>query len=242
MDNLDKKQTIVEHLSELRKRLIYSVIFLLIFTVISYKFSDLIVTDMINKAPSISFIFIAPAELFMSYLKIAFIFGAVLAFPVILYNIWMFLRPGLNTDERRLILRALISGSFLFIIGAIFGYLVVLPMTINFFTSFQIEEIRAMISFSNYLSFTISFILAFGIVFEVPIIMVIVVKLGITNTEVLKQNKKVAVLIIFILAAILTPPDMVSQTLLAIPMIILFEIGLYFAKAVEKKKNKENSI
>lgn len=242
MDNLDKKQTIVEHLSELRKRLIYSVIFLLIFTVISYKFSDLIVTDMINKAPSISFIFIAPAELFMSYLKIAFIFGAVLAFPVILYNIWMFLRPGLNTDERRLILRALISGSFLFIIGAIFGYLVVLPMTINFFTSFQIEEIRAMISFSNYLSFTISFILAFGIVFEVPIIMVIVVKLGITNTEVLKQNKKVAVLIIFILAAILTPPDVVSQTLLAIPMIILFEIGLYFAKAVEKKKNKENSI
>ena len=242
MDNLDKKQTIVEHLSELRKRLIYSVIFLLIFTVISYKFSDLIVTDMINKAPSISFIFIAPAELFMSYLKIAFIFGAVLAFPVILYNIWMFLRPGLNTDERRLILRALISGSFLFIIGAIFGYLVVLPMTINFFTSFQIEEIRAMISFSNYLSFTTSFILAFGLVFEVPIIMVIVVKLGITNTEVLKQNKKVAVLIIFILAAILTPPDMVSQTLLAIPMIILFEIGLYFAKAVEKKKNKENSI
>ena len=242
MDNLDKKQTIVEHLSELRKRLIYSVIFLLIFTVISYKFSEVIVTDMINKAPSISFIFIAPAELFMSYLKIAFIFGAVLAFPVILYNIWMFLRPGLNTDERRLILRALISGSFLFIIGAIFGYLVVLPMTINFFTSFQIEEIRAMISFSNYLSFTISFILAFGIVFEVPIIMVIVVKLGITNTEVLKQNKKVAVLIIFILAAILTPPDVVSQTLLAIPMIILFEIGLYFAKAVEKKKNKENSI
>jgi len=242
MDNLDKKQTIVEHLSELRKRLIYSVIFLLIFTVISYKFSELIVTDMINKAPSISFIFIAPAELFMSYLKIAFIFGAVLAFPVILYNIWMFLRPGLNTDERRLILRALISGSFLFIIGAIFGYLVVLPMTINFFTSFQIEEIRAMISFSNYLSFTTSFILAFGLVFEVPIIMVIVVKLGITNTEVLKQNKKVAVLIIFILAAILTPPDMVSQTLLAIPMIILFEIGLYFAKAVEKKKNKENSI
>mgnify|MGYP000868872415 CR=1 FL=1 len=242
MDNLDKKQTIVEHLSELRKRLIYSVIFLLIFTVISYKFSDLIVTDMINKAPSISFIFIAPAELFMSYLKIAFIFGAVLAFPVILYNIWMFLRPGLNTDERRLILRALISGSFLFIIGAIFGYLVVLPMTINFFTSFQIEEIRAMISFSNYLSFTTSFILAFGLVFEVPIIMVIVVKLGITNTEVLKQNKKVAVLIIFILAAILTPPDVVSQTLLAIPMIILFEIGLYFAKAVEKKKNKENSI
>jgi len=242
MDNLDKKQTIVEHLSELRKRLIYSVIFLLIFTVISYKFSEVIVTDMINKAPSISFIFIAPAELFMSYLKIAFIFGAVLAFPVILYNIWMFLRPGLNTDERRLILRALISGSFLFIIGAIFGYLVVLPMTINFFTSFQIEEIRAMISFSNYLSFTTSFILAFGIVFEVPIIMVIVVKLGITNTEVLKQNKKVAVLIIFILAAILTPPDIVSQTLLAIPMIILFEIGLYFAKAVEKKKNKENSI
>lgn len=237
METFDKKQTMIEHLSELRKRLIYSISALLVLTILAYNFAELIVSDMINKAPDINFVFIAPAELFMSYIKIALIAGFALALPWILYNIWMFLKPGLEIDERRLILRALFIGSFLFVIGVLFGYIIVLPLTINFFTNFKIEGIKPMISFSNYLSFASTFVLSFGLIFELPIVMTILVKLGITNTQVLKQNRRFAIVIIFTLAAVLTPPDVISQTFLAIPMLILFEVGLYFSRLVEGKKN-----
>lgn len=235
-DEMNMKQTIVEHLTELRKRLIFSIITLLAFTLLAYNFSQVIVKDMIKKAPNIEFIFIAPAELFMSYIKIALIAGLILALPVVLYNIWMFSKPGLNKDERKVILRSLFLGGILFVLGSLFGYLIVLPMTINFFGNYQMDEIKAMISFSNYLSFSITFVLSFGLVFEVPILMIIVVKLGIISTDNLKKNRKIFILLIFILAAILTPPDVVSQIMLAIPMLLLFEIGIIAAKMVEKKK------
>ncbi|MBC8590994.1 twin-arginine translocase subunit TatC [Wansuia hejianensis] len=237
MEVQDKKQTIVEHLSELRKRLIYGFISLIIFSILSYRFSETIVKDMIDKAPNIEFVFIAPTELFMSYLKIAVIGGIVLSLPIILFNIWLFIKPGLNFDERRLIIKSLFIGGILFLLGALFAYLFVLPMTIVFFTSFQIDTIKAMISFSNYLSFAITFVLSFGLVFEMPILMTIIVKLGLVSTKTLAKNKKLAILIIFVLAAILTPPDVISQTLLALPMILLFEIGMFFSKKVEGKKS-----
>jgi len=237
MEIQDNKQTVIEHLSELRKRLIYGFISLIGFSLLSYRFSETIVKDMINKAPDIDFVFIAPTELFMSYIKIAIIGGIIFSLPIILFNIWLFLKPGLSLGERKLIIRSLFLGGILFILGALFAYLIVLPMTITFFASFQIEKIRAMISFSSYLSFTTTFVLAFGLVFEVPILMTIVVKIGLVSTETLKKNKKVAVLIIFILAAILTPPDVISQILLALPMILLFEIGMFFAKIVENNKS-----
>lgn len=236
MEIYDEKQTLIEHLAELRKRLIYSFIALIALTLFSYRFSETIVRDMINKASTMEFVFIAPTELFMSYIRVAVIGGVVLALPIILFNIWLFIKPGLTIGERKTVLKSLFVGGILFILGSLFGYLVVLPLTIDFFASFQIDGIRAMISFKSYLSFATSFVLAFGTVFEVPILMTIVVKFGLISTETLKKNKKIAVLIIFILAAILTPPDVVSQVLLAIPMILLFEIGIFFAKMVENKK------
>ncbi|HLR20528.1 MAG TPA: twin-arginine translocase subunit TatC [Tissierellaceae bacterium] len=233
----DQKQTIVEHLSELRKRLIYSLVFLIGFSILSYRFSEFVVKDMISKAPDIEFVFIAPNELFMSYLKIAIVGGIACSLPVIIFNIWLFIKPGLEVHEKKLIVRSLFIGGILFFLGALFSYLIVLPLVINFFISFQIDEVEAMISFSNYLSFVITVVLSFGLVFELPIFMTIIVKLGLVSTRTLRKNRRFAILIIFILSAILTPPDVISQILLAIPMLLLFEVGIFFSQIIENNKS-----
>jgi len=233
----DQKQTIVEHLSELRKRLIYSLVFLIGFSILSYRFSEFVVKDMISKAPDIEFVFIAPNELFMSYLKIAIVGGIACSLPVIIFNIWLFIKPGLEVHEKKLIVRSLFMGGILFFLGALFSYLIVLPLVINFFISFQIDEVEAMISFSNYLSFVITVVLSFGLVFELPIFMTIIVKLGLVSTRTLRKNRRFAILIIFILSAILTPPDVISQILLAIPMLLLFEVGIFFSQIIENNKS-----
>src|SRR5699024_8579550 len=122
----DQKQTIVEHLSELRKRLIYSLVFLIGFSILSYRFSEFVVKDMISKAPDIEFVFIAPNELFMSYLKIAIVGGIACSLPVIIFNIWLFIKPGLEVHEKKLIVRSLFIGGILFFLGALSFYLIVL--------------------------------------------------------------------------------------------------------------------
>lgn len=234
-----KKQTLIQHLDELRKRLIYSVIVLAGFALVTYNFSELIVKDMVNKAPDMTFVFIAPAELFMVYIKIALIGAIVLSLPFILYNVWMFLSPGLEKNEKKIILFSLSSGGLLFVLGAIFGYMVTLPITIKFFGDFSLDEVQSMISFSNYLSFAITMVFSFGLIFELPILMVLLVQFGIVKTSFLKTNRKMMVLVIFVVAAVLTPPDIISQTLLALPMLLLFEVGIFFANITEKRKLKK---
>lgn len=230
--------SLIDHLDELRKRLIYSIIWLAVFTVFAYNYSDVVVRDMVNKAPDMNFVFIAPAELFMAYIKISLICAVALSLPFILYNVWMFLSPGLEKNEKRVILIALFSGGILFILGALFGYMVTLPISLKFFGDFSIAEVQAMISFNNYLSFASTLVLAFGIVFELPILMVLLVQFNVIKTSFLKKNRKVMVLVIFVFAAILTPPDVVSQTLLALPMMLLFEVGIFFSNIAEKRKLK----
>lgn len=243
IEDSSKKQTLVQHLGELRKRLIYSMIWLAGFAIVTYNFSEIIVKDMVKKAPDMTFVFIAPAELFMVYIKIALIGAVVLSLPFILYNVWMFLSPGLEKDEKSIIMAALLSGGILFALGSVFGYMITLPLTIKFFSDFSIAEVQSMISFSNYLSFAITMVLSFGLIFELPIFMVILVQFGIVKTSFLKTNRKMMIIIIFVLAAILTPPDVISQTLLALPMLLLFEIGIFLSTIVEKRKlKKQNNI
>lgn len=236
IEDSSNKQTLIQHLSELRKRLIYSFIWIAGFAIVTYNFSETIVKDMVKKAPDMNFVFIAPAELFMVYIKIALIGAVVLSLPFVLYNVWMFLSPGLEKNEKNVIMAALFSGGILFVLGSIFGYMVTLPITIKFFGDFSLDEVQSMISFSNYLSFAITMVLSFGLIFELPILMVILVQFGVVKTSFLKTNRKLMVLVIFVTAAILTPPDIISQTLLALPMLLLFEIGIFFASITEKKK------
>ncbi len=235
----EKNLTIVGHLDELRKRLIYSSIVLLVAVTIAYNFSEIIVKHIVDIAGNINFVFIAPAELLMSYIKIAVIGGFVLAGPFLLLQIWLFVSPGLTKSEKNTITVSLFIGGIFFIVGVAFAYVVILPIMLQFFMGFKIEQIEEMISFSNYLSFVINTLLSFGIIFELPIVMVILTKFHIIKVDFIKKNRKYAILVIFIAAAILTPPEVITQILLAGPMILLFEMGVVFSSLVEKKDKKK---
>lgn len=243
MDPKGKKNlTIVEHLAELRKRLIYSAIILVVAVVLSYNYAEIIVKNIVNISPETEFIFIAPSELLMSYVKISLICGLVISAPFLLSQLWLFISPGLNLSEKRYIIISLLTGSIFFILGIIFSYLVVLPTMLIFFMGFKIDEIQPMISFSNYLNFVISTLLSFGIIFELPIVMALLTRFGLVKIEFLKKNRKIFVLVIFIIAAILTPPDVISQVLLGIPMLLLFEVGIILSTILTKKKNNKTPL
>lgn len=242
--NNDKNLTMIGHLTELRKRLIYSSIMLLLSIIVCYNFSEMMVKHIVDIVPDINFVFIAPAELLMSYIKIAVIGGFVVSGPFLILQIWLFISPGLEKSEKRTIAVSLFVGGLFFIAGIVFSYLIIMPIMLEFFMGFKIEQIEEMISFSNYLSFVINTLLSFGIIFELPIIMVILTKFHILKVDFIKKNRKYIILIIFIIAAILTPPDVITQTLLAGPMILLFEVGVIFSTIVEKndKKTKRDNM
>ena len=240
VENNEKNLTLIGHLDELRKRLVYSSIVLLVAVMVCYNFSETVVKDIIGVAPDIEFVFIAPAELLLSYVKIAVIGGFVIAAPFLILQLWLFVSPGLKKTEKRTIAVSLFIGGIFFVIGVAFSYMVILPIMLKFFMGFQIEEIKEMISFENYLNFVIRTLLSFGLIFELPIIMVILTKFRILKVKFLKMNRKYFILVIFVIAAILTPPDVITQTLLAAPMLLLFEVGIIFSTLVEKtNRNKE---
>jgi len=235
----EKDLTIVGHLSELRKRLVYSAIIFIIAVGFCYNYAEIIVKTIVNITPETKFIFIAPSELLMSYVKIAIVGGLVISAPFILAQLWLFISPGLQLREKKYIIVSLFTGGMFFILGVIFSYFVVLPTMIVFFIGFQIEEIQPMITFSNYLQFVINTLLSFGVIFELPIVMVLLNRFGLVRVSFLKKNRKLFILVIFIIAAILTPPDVVSQILLGIPMLALFEIGIILSTISEKKQNNK---
>lgn len=234
----EKRLTLVGHLSELRKRLIYSVVFFILGASVCYYYLDYIVTDLTNKAPDMRFVAIAPEELIVAYLRIAFLGGIIVAAPLITMQVWLFVKPGLVKRERKYLFLSLVVGSFFFIAGIAFSYFVILPLTITFLASFQTERIASFISFSSYLSFVTNMLLSFGLVFELPILMLLLSTFGIIKVKMVTQYRKHILILILIIAAFLTPPDVVSQLLLAVPMLLLFEIGVVFARIAEKGRNK----
>ncbi len=235
--NKEDKLTLVEHLTELRNRIVYMAVALVTAILISYNFAEILVKDMIGIVPDVNFVFISPAELLLSYIKIAVIIGFVVSAPFLIAQIWLYVSPGLEKKERRTIVFSLLFGGVFFIIGAVFAYIIVLPLMIQFFLSFRMEGIQEMISFSSYLSLVMNTVLSFGLIFELPSIMVILTRLGVVRSKFLRQNRKYIILIIFVMAAVLTPPDIISQTLLALPMLLLFELGIFLSRIVERKKD-----
>lgn len=232
MKSKEKEDTLTleGHLTELRSRLIRCVLAFLIATIISYNYAERIAQDIVNRAPDMNFIYISPSELMMSYIRIALICGAVLASPIIVSQIWLYIRPGLTNKESFYTKVSFVLGAGFFIIGVLFSYEMVLPLIFKFFAGFQTEDIQANISFASYLSFVTRIVLSFGLVFELPILMFILARFGLVTTEFFIKNRKYMVLIIFVVAAILTPPDVVSQTMLALPMIVLYQIGILLSR------------
>jgi sec-independent protein translocase protein TatC len=161
------------------------------------------------------------------------------ASPIILYQFWMFVAPGLYKNERRMMAPVVLLSSFFFIGGALFGYFIVFPWGFKFFLGFATDTIRPLPSMKEYFGFSAKLLLAFGLVFELPLVLTFMAKLGIVSVDFLKKNRKYAILLFFAGAAILTPPDVITQVMMALPLMALYEISIIGAKLFGKKKSKE---
>jgi sec-independent protein translocase protein TatC len=227
----DDKLPFTDHLDELRHRLIISVIGIGVGFAISYAFSQQILLLLQRPMPT-RLIFIAPTEAFFVNLKVALYAGLFLSIPLILFQVWKFVAPGLYEHERRYSYPFLIISTVLFLVGAAFAYLVILPVALHFLIAQGGELWQPNITLSNYLAFCMRLLLAAGLIFEFPVLMYFLTKVGVVTPEFLVRNRKYAVLVAFVLSAILTPPDVFSQILLAIPLFLLFEVSIFVAKRV----------
>jgi sec-independent protein translocase protein TatC len=182
------------------------------------------------------FQYTSPPEAFFSYLKISVVAGIFLASPFLFYQIWGFVAPGLYKHERRWLVPIAFFSAFFFVTGALFGYFVVFPFGFEFFASFTTQDIQFIPKLNEYLGFALKLLFAFGIVFELPLFIFFLARLGLVNAAGLRKKRKYAILITFIVAAILTPPDPFTQSLMAIPMLFLYEVGIIVALVFGKKK------
>lgn len=229
------------HLVELRKRLIVSVVAVAIGFAVSYNYSKEIFMLLAKPLPpNTSFAFTRLIEPFFTYLKVSLLTGIFLASPVLIYEIWVFIAPGLHENERKWVWPIVFSSTALFIGGVLFGYFLVLPFGYSYFLSFSSDAIKPMLSMDEYFSFTTKFLLAFGLVFEMPLFILFLSLLGIVNAKMLSAYRKYAVIAIFIIAAVLTPtPDAFSQILMAAPMLVFYEAGIILARIFERKRGSQ---
>ncbi|MBN2296953.1 MAG: twin-arginine translocase subunit TatC [Deltaproteobacteria bacterium] len=238
----EEKAPITDHLEELRWRLVKCVVAIGAGFAATYAFSDRIfnflVSPLVKLLPEKSqLIYTSLPEAFFTYLKVSFFSGLILATPVILYQIWKFVMPGLYEKEKRYVLPFVLIATLFFLVGVSFAFYVVFPLGFKFFLGFSTETISALPSMKEYLGLAMRLLFAFGITFELPVIMFFLAKMGIVNHTLLRSKRKYAILIVFVLAAILTPPDVISQFLLAIPLIALYEISIWITYVVRKKKD-----
>ena len=239
MESKKKTSTLVGHLAELRKRLIIILVVNISAAFVCFQYMDALIHYILYLNPGMELVYLSPSELFMVYVKLAFICAIVLCCPITLYQIWLFVSQGLFRKEKKYVLLSLFFGFFFFMAGALFCYKVALPITLDFFIRFALEEVTATISINSFVSFCNTMLLSFGIIFEMPILVFLLSAIGILKPDFMKRSHGVLILIIFIIAAIITPPDIISQILLAIPMIILLELSIGICYLVHKQKSKE---
>ena len=249
-DEKIKQASFIEHLTELRSRLLKSIVYLFIFFVISYIFAeniyaflvepyaDAVKDDNINRR----LIYTALHETFITYLKVAFFSAIFVTSPIILTQIWKFVAPGLYNNEKKALLPYLIATPTLFLLGGMLVYYLVMPLAIKFFLSFETSAqisnlpIQLEAKVNEYLSLIMRLIFAFGISFQLPVLLTLLARVGFVNSMYLRKRRKYVVVIVFALAAILTPPDPITQIGLGIPLLILYELSILAVKFIEKKK------
>ena len=231
------RMSLVSHLEEFRKRLVACIICFFAAVLFCLGQAVWLTERLIEKAEGFQFVYIAPTELVLSYIRLALIGGVSLACPVILYQIWGFIRPGLTRRERQSCFAVLTFGMALFITGAAFAFEIVLPTTLLFFAGMNSGlMISPMVSIESYISFVSTTLVTFGIVFELPVIVILLTRAGILNPEMLRKNRKYVILAVFVLAALITPPDVTSQILVAFPMLFLFEISLFLSRILYRRR------
>jgi sec-independent protein translocase protein TatC len=242
----EEKIPFTAHLDELRQRLVKSFIAIIVGFVVCFGFKEKLfailtapLVKAMNKGDTL--VYTGLPEAFFTYLKVAFLAGLLVSAPVIIYQFWMFIAPGLYKRERRMLLPIVLLSSIFFIGGSLFGYFIVFPFGFKFFLSFANAHIRALPSMKEYLAFAAKMLIAFGLIFELPLVITFLARLGIISSKLLTRNRKYAILIIFIVSAILTPPDVVTQCLMAGPLIVLFEISILGARIFGKPRRKADA-
>jgi sec-independent protein translocase protein TatC len=235
-----KDMGFLDHLEEFRSRIIKCLVSVLIFSIVTYFFSDYVI-DFLAK-PIAKVYFMSPTEAFAVRVKMSIILGIILSVPVIFYQIWQFIVPGLFEREVRAVVPAVLFSTLFFLIGGAFYFFIVFPMAIQFLMGFGTDKLEPMIKIGAYISFISYTTLAFGAVFELPVVAYFLGRLGIITDKTLRKGRRYAILGIVILAATITPPDIFSQVMLAIPLYFLYEISIIVLKATQKRKETPEEI
>jgi sec-independent protein translocase protein TatC len=240
----DDKAPFVSHLKELRDRLVVSLVGVGIAFIITYYFKDQIFSFLMRPfievmPPQSSFIFTSVTEAFLTYFKISIVAALFLASPVILYEIWMFVAPGLYEKEKRYVVPFITFGSICFIAGGLFCYFIIMPYVFHFFVSYGGPNITPMPSLKEYMSLALKMLLIFGLIFQMPLIAYYLSKAGIIKYGMLRKKRRYAILAIVVVSAIITPPEITSQLLMAVPMYGLFELSLIIARIWGKKEKPD---
>ena len=240
--NSNNEMPIVDHLDEFRKRLMIVSVAHLVVMLLAFSQSGLVLKFLTRLNPDMNLVSIEPSEIMLVYVEIALVLAVVVCSPLTIYQIWEFIAKGLYDNEKRLIKIALGLGFIFFILGVVFAYTVIVPMSLQFFTRIAIEEVDSMVSVKSYISFILSMLLAMGIVFNIPSFAYIATKIGILTPDKLKEYEKYLTVLIFFVAAVVTPPDVISQFMMAIPMVLLLKLSLFISKKAynEKLVQEEN--
>ena len=243
-DNSDKNQTLIEHLIELRDRLLRIVVLTVVLFACMFPFANEIYSFVseplrVYLPESSTMIATDVASPFLTPFKLTMVLAVFAAMPVILYQTWAFIAPGLYKKERRIVLPLFASSVLLFYAGMAFAYYVVFPLVFGFFTSVGPENVTVMTDMSRYLDFVLKLFFAFGIAFEIPIATILLIWTGVVTPQSLAGKRPYVVVMCFVVGMLLTPPDIISQVLLAGPMWILFEIGVFFGRLIYKGKSEQ---
>ncbi|MCX2979795.1 twin-arginine translocase subunit TatC [Halieaceae bacterium IMCC14734] len=242
-DANDKPQPLLAHLTELRDRLLRSILAVLVMFCSLFYFANDIYTYVSKPLrdilpPDASMIATEVASPFLTPFKLTMVAALFLAMPYVLYQLWSFVAPGMYRNEKKLAIPLLVSSVLLFYAGAAFAYYAVFPLVFGFFTSVGPADITIMTDINRYLDFVLKLFFAFGLAFEIPIAAVIMIRVGITTADNLASKRAYIIVGCFIMGMLLTPPDIISQAMLAIPMWILFELGIVFGRLVTPDPNK----
>jgi sec-independent protein translocase protein TatC len=244
----DNQAPFTSHLEELRKRLMIAAGAWLVGFLACYAFSERLFQFVASPVRSAlpegsSLVFINATEPFFTYLKISAIAGLLIALPVILWQLWAFVAPGLYKHEKKFAIPFVVASTLCFGAGTYFGFFFVFPFIFTFLISFGTStgEIAAMLSMGAYLSLSTKLLFAFGLVFELPIVIFFLARMGVVDYPMLARNRKYFLIGSFAFGAMLTPPDLISQTALAIPMVLLYEVGIWIARFFGKKKEAEDA-
>ena len=235
----DGSMTLSGHLRELRRRILVCVVLLLVVFGVCLGFAPRIVTLLTDMGARYAYVYvyIAPQELLLVYLNVALVAALALCFPVLAWEAYAFCSPGLKGKEKRYTLGALIAGTLCFLLGAAFAYFISLPFMLRFLIQFTAEvDVSASISIDQYVSFLLTVFIIFGLVFELPVVSVLLTALGVIQPSWLVKGRRVMIVVIFFLAAVITPPDVVSQIMLALPMMALYELSILLSRAVGRAK------